>query len=58
MPVFASRQIHREALAALAFLQRAIETERATREVVSRVAAFLRSAEHDPGLRFEETASG
>lgn len=58
VPVFASRQIHREALAALAFLQRAIETERATREVVSRVAAFLRSAEHDPGLRFEESASG
>jgi tetratricopeptide (TPR) repeat protein len=58
MPVFASRQIHREALAALAFFQRAVETERAEVEVVERVAEFLREARHAPDLRFQEARSG
>jgi tetratricopeptide (TPR) repeat protein len=57
MPVFASRQIHREALAALAFFQRAVETERAEVEVVERVAEFLREARHAPDLRFQEARS-
>lgn len=56
VPIFASRQIHREALAALAFLTQAIEAERAEIEVVARVAEYLRRAQHDPGLRFEEAA--
>jgi hypothetical protein len=56
MPVFASRQIHREALAALAFLKAAVESERASLELVSRVAAYLRRAEHDPALPFVELA--
>lgn len=51
--IFASRHIHREALAALAFLRQAAEAERATLEVVTRVAEYLRRAEHDPALRFE-----
>src|SRR4029077_5020194 len=42
--VFAPRQIHREALTALAFFQRAVEAERAEVEVVERVAAFLHEA--------------
>jgi hypothetical protein len=54
MPIFASRQIHREALAALSFLKAAVESERASLELVSRIAAYLRRAEHDPGLPFEE----
>jgi len=54
MPIFASRQIHREALAALAFLKTAMESEQASLELVSRVAAYLRRAEHDPALPFEE----
>lgn len=54
MPIFASRQIHREALAALTFLKAAVESERASLELVSRVAAYLRRAEHDPALPFEE----
>lgn len=53
MPIFSSLQIHREALAALAFLKQAIEAERASLEVVNSVAAYLRRARYDPGLRFE-----
>jgi len=53
LPIFSSLQIHREALAALSFLRKALEAERASLELVSRVASFLRRAEHDPGLRFE-----
>jgi tetratricopeptide (TPR) repeat protein len=44
LPIFASLQIHREALAALGFLRQAIETERASQTVVAEVAAFLRRA--------------
>ena len=52
LPIFSSLQVHREALAALSFLQQAVDTERLTLELVSRVAGFLRRAEHDPGLHF------
>ena len=54
VPIFASRQIHREALAALAFLQRAVEAERAGVEVVERVAEYLRKARYAPDLPFQE----
>jgi tetratricopeptide (TPR) repeat protein len=57
VPVFASRKIHREALAALAFLKQAIEAEAASLEVITRVAAFLKKAENDPGLKFEAPGS-
>jgi tetratricopeptide (TPR) repeat protein len=53
MTIFASRQIHREALAALTFLKSAVEAEQASVEVVRRVAAYLQRAEHDPALPFE-----
>jgi tetratricopeptide (TPR) repeat protein len=53
VPVFASRHIHREALAALTFFQRAVEAERAGAELVARVAAYLRRAAGDPELPFE-----
>jgi len=54
VPIFSSRQIHREALAALSFFQRAVEAERAEVEVVERVAEFLRKARYEPDLRFQE----
>lgn len=54
VPIFTSRHIHREALAALTFLRQAVDAEQASLEVVVRVADFLRRAEHDPELRFEE----
>lgn len=53
VPLFASCHIHREALAALSFLKQALETEKATVDVVTRVAAYLRRAQHDPELRWE-----
>jgi tetratricopeptide (TPR) repeat protein len=52
-PIFLSRQIHREALAALSFLRQAIEAQRAERALVERVANFLKRAQHDPECRFE-----
>ncbi|HEV7518586.1 MAG TPA: tetratricopeptide repeat protein, partial [Thermoanaerobaculia bacterium] len=52
-PVFLSRQIHREALVALAFFRQAVEKEAATAEVIARVYAYLQRAEDDPDLAFE-----
>lgn len=54
VPIFSSLHIHREALAALAFLKQAVEAERATLDLVARVASYLRRAQHDPELRFQE----
>lgn len=54
VPIFASRQIHREALAALSFFRRAVEAERAEVEVVQIVAEFLRKAQYAPDLPFQE----
>lgn len=53
LPIFSSLQIQREALAALAFLRQALDAERASVEVVSRVAEFFRRAQYDPALQFE-----
>jgi tetratricopeptide (TPR) repeat protein len=53
VPIFASRHIHREALAALSFFRQAVEAETAGAELVAKVAAYLRRAEGDPGLPFE-----
>jgi tetratricopeptide (TPR) repeat protein len=52
VPIFASRQIHREALAALAVFQRAAEAERAGVEVVTEIGDYLRRARHAPELPF------
>jgi tetratricopeptide (TPR) repeat protein len=54
VPVFTSRQIHREALVAIGFFQRAVEAERAEVEVVARVEEYLRKARHAPDLPFQE----
>lgn len=56
VPIFSSLHIHREALAALAFLRQAVETEQVSLELVRDVAAYLRRAQHDPVLRFQEPA--
>lgn len=52
LAVFSAGQIHREALAALSFLQQAAAAERASLETVSCVAAFLKRLRHDPDLAF------
>jgi hypothetical protein len=41
MPVFTSREIHREATAALLVFQHACEEERASADLVRHLAAFL-----------------
>jgi len=53
LPIFSSRKIHREALAALAFWKQAVEAEKAGFDLVTKVASFLKRAQHDPELRFE-----
>jgi tetratricopeptide (TPR) repeat protein len=53
MPIFASRDIHREGLAALAIFQNAIERETATVTLVRELARYLRLARRNPALRFE-----
>ena len=52
VPIFSSLHIHREALAALAYLKQAVQAEKATVDLVTGVAAYLRRAQHDPSLRF------
>lgn len=54
VPIFSSRQIHREALAALAFWRQAVEAEKACVDLVAGVASFLKRARHDPALRFQQ----
>jgi tetratricopeptide (TPR) repeat protein len=50
--VFQEQGVHREALAAVQLFQVAAERERASLELVSRLAEFLRRARHEAGLRF------
>ena len=55
-PVFTDKGIHQEAHKALALFRRAIELETVTIDLVRHVAAYLRRAQNDPRLPFEETA--
>ncbi len=52
LPIFGSRQIHREALAALIVFQRAAGMDEAGLELVKKVADFLNRARNNPDLRF------
>jgi tetratricopeptide (TPR) repeat protein len=54
LPVFQSREIYREALAALIVFQRAAEMEQLTLGLVEEVAAYLERARDDPHLRFRD----
>jgi len=58
LAIFASRQIHREALAALSFLQGAALAERASLELVTGVATFLKRLQNDPNLIFVQPTFG
>ncbi len=51
--IFASRDVHREALAALAVLHQAIERDAASVALVQEVARYLQLARRNPALRFE-----
>jgi tetratricopeptide (TPR) repeat protein len=48
LPIFTSRGIHREALAALALVRRAMEEDRLTRRLVEEVMSLLRRAREEP----------
>jgi len=50
--VFQEQGVHREALAAVRLFQEAAERERASVELVRRLADYLRRARHDAALRF------
>jgi tetratricopeptide (TPR) repeat protein len=50
--LFQSKEVHREALAALQLFGEAVERETATSELAHRVLRFLFRARHDQGLRF------
>jgi tetratricopeptide (TPR) repeat protein len=52
LAIFSAGQIHREALAALSYLCQAAAAERASLEVVARVATFLKRLRYDPSLPF------
>jgi tetratricopeptide (TPR) repeat protein len=54
LPVFQARDVHREALAALALFQQAAAREEASLDLVRRVSSYLSRARRDPGLRFRE----
>jgi transcriptional regulator with XRE-family HTH domain len=55
-PVFKAKGVHIEAQKALALFRREVEMKRATPELAGRVADYLRRAQHDPELVFEEAA--
>jgi tetratricopeptide (TPR) repeat protein len=51
--IFRVQNVPREALAALLFLEKAAERERATARLTREIAAFLEKLRSDPGLRFD-----
>lgn len=53
VPFFSSRQIHREAAAAMDYWRQAVEAETAHFEMVPKIVAFLRRARYDLELPFE-----
>jgi len=55
-PVFKAKGVHAEAKKALGLFRRAVELETATPELAGRVAGYLRRAQHDPELVFQEAA--
>ena len=52
-PIFESRGVHREALAALLLFQQAARKERLTAAFLARLRRYLRLARNDPSFRFE-----
>lgn len=58
LPIFRARDIHREALAALAIFQQAVRMEQVTLELTRDITEFLHRARLHPDLRFEADAGG
>ncbi|HSK75730.1 MAG TPA: tetratricopeptide repeat protein [Thermoanaerobaculia bacterium] len=58
LPIFRSREVHREALAALITFEQAAEQEQLTLGLVQEISSYLEKVRANPGLRFRgETAS-
>ncbi|HEX5719562.1 MAG TPA: hypothetical protein VF179_25605 [Thermoanaerobaculia bacterium] len=53
LPIFRSRDIHREAIAALIVFQQAVRMEKLSSGLLDEIRSFLRRARTDPKLRFE-----
>lgn len=56
LPIFQSRDIHREAIAALIVFQQAVRMEKLSSDLLDEIRSFLRRARTDPKLRFEYQA--
>lgn len=52
LPIFRSRELHRETIAALLLFQRAVESSSLTLGLVQEIATFLRQSRENPKLRF------
>jgi len=57
LDVFLSQDIHRQALAALAVFQQAVEADNATPCLVREISSYLLRARRNPRLRFEKAAA-
>lgn len=53
VPIFESRDVHQEAIAALLIFKQAAEAERVSLDLLSRIAAWLQRSRRDPDARFE-----
>jgi hypothetical protein len=52
-PLFAAEDLHQEAAAALLFFQEAARREAVTIGLLEELAAYLKAARGNPGLRFK-----
>lgn len=55
IPIFQSRDMHREAIAALIVFQKAAEVERVTLGLVQDLAEYLRRSRENPGVRLRDS---
>jgi tetratricopeptide (TPR) repeat protein len=56
LPIFRSREVHREATAALLVFHRAAKAESATLQLVREIAEYLREARKNPELQYEQAS--
>ena len=56
LPAFHAMGLHREALAALALFEKAVERERISLRFIAELAGYLQRARSDPKLAFQPTA--
>lgn len=57
VPIFESRDVHQEAMAALLLFRQAADAEEVTASLLDRMTTYLHRARHNPGMRFQEEGS-